>query len=57
MGTVFCKMPAYLPIGKKLFETLCSVRDKTIRVFKKRREIVHLPLDESDDECADSIFV
>lgn len=57
MGTVFCKMPACLPIGKKLFETLCSVRDKTIRVFKKRREIVHLPLDESDDECADSIFV
>ena len=50
-------MPACLPIGKKLFDKFCQVRDKTIATFKRQREVVHLPLDDSDDECVDSIFV
>ncbi len=44
-------MSVCFPLGQRLFETLCRVRDKTIRAIK-RDNPPHVILDqfESDDE-------
>ena len=41
-------MSVCFPLGDQIFQTLCKVRDKTIRVFKRPRH-VPIPVFEDDD--------
>ena len=49
-----------LPGFRSLFDTFCMVRDKTIAVFKRRREIPAIPIQleiDFDDEILADDFV